>query len=95
MSADKDNAEQIDNLIAQSLRAIVIAKITSDAVKRRFSQDIQNENIGFLRLKQTQNYNAAWSACLFGIQKSSKSFFAVARWGEFFAQFYSKKLRQA
>ena len=59
MSADKDNAEQIDNLIAQSLRAIAMAKITSDAVKCRFSQDIQNENIAFLRFKQTRNYNAA------------------------------------
>ena len=26
MSADKDNAEQIDNLIAQSLRAIAISQ---------------------------------------------------------------------
>ena len=59
MSADKDNAEQIDNLIAQSLRAIAMPKITSDDVKRRFSQDIQNANIAILRLKQTQNDNAA------------------------------------
>ena len=59
MSADKDNAEQIDNLIAQSLRAIAMPKITSDEVKRRFSQDIQNANIAILRLKQTQNDNAA------------------------------------
>jgi hypothetical protein len=59
MSADKDNAEQIDNLIAQSLRAIAMPKITSDDFKRRFSQDIQTANIAFLRLKQTQNDNAA------------------------------------
>ena len=59
MSADKDNAEQIDNLIAQSLRAIAMPKITSDDVKRRFSQDIQNANIAILRLKETQNDNAA------------------------------------
>lgn len=58
-SADKDNADQIDNLIAQSLRAIAMPKITSDDVKRRFSQDIQNANIAILRLKQTQNDNAA------------------------------------
>ncbi|MDC0912422.1 hypothetical protein OAQ47_00595 [Paracoccaceae bacterium] len=59
MSSDKDNAEQIDNLIAQSLRAIAMPKITSDDVKRRFSQNIQNANISILRLKQTQNDNAA------------------------------------
>ena len=59
MSADKDNADQIDNLIAQSLRAIARPKITSDDVKRRFSQDIQNANIAILRLKQSQNDNAA------------------------------------
>jgi hypothetical protein len=59
MSADKDNAEQVDNLIAQSLRAIAMPKITSDDFKRRFSQDIQTANIAFLRLKQTQNDNAA------------------------------------
>ena len=41
MLADKENTEQIDNLIAQSLRAIAMPKITSDDVKRRFSQDIQ------------------------------------------------------
>jgi hypothetical protein len=46
-------------LIAQSLRAIAMPKITSDDVKRRFSQDIQNANIAILRLKQTQNDNAA------------------------------------
>jgi len=40
MSADKENTEQINNLIAQSLRAIAMPKITSDDVKRRFSQDI-------------------------------------------------------
>jgi len=59
LSADKDNAEQIDNLIAQSLRAIATPRITSDDVKRQFSQDIQNANIAILRLKQTQNDNAA------------------------------------
>ena len=59
MSADKDNAEQIDNLIAQSLRAIAMPKITSDDVKRRFSKDIQNANIAIMRLKQMQNDNAA------------------------------------
>lgn len=59
MSADKDNAERINNLIAQSLRAIAMPKITSDDVKHRFSQDIQNANIEILRLKQTQNDNAA------------------------------------
>ena len=59
MSADKENTEQINNLIAQSLRAIAMPKITSDEVKRRFSQDIQNANIAILRLKQTQNDNAA------------------------------------
>ena len=59
MSVDKDNGEQIDNLIVQSRRAIDMPKITSDDVKRRFSQDIQNANIAILRLKQTQNDNAA------------------------------------
>ena len=59
IAANKDNAEQIDNLIVQSLRAIAMSKITSDDVKRRFSQDIQNANIAILRLKQTQNDNAA------------------------------------
>ena len=59
MSVDKDNGEQIDNLIVQSLRTIAMPKITSDDVKRRFSQDIQNANIAILRLKQTQNDNAA------------------------------------
>ena len=59
MSADKENTEQINNLIAQSLRAIAMPKVTSDDVKRRFSQDIQNANIAILRLKQTQNDNAA------------------------------------
>jgi hypothetical protein len=52
MSADKGNAEQIDNVIAPSLRATTMPKITSDDVKRRFSQDIQNANIAILRLKQ-------------------------------------------
>ncbi len=59
MLADKENTEQINNLIAQSLRAIAMPKITSDEVKRQFSQDIQNANIAILRLKQTQNDNAA------------------------------------
>jgi hypothetical protein len=59
MSADKYNAELIDNLIAQLLRAIAMPKITSNDVKRRFSQDIQNANIAFLGLKITQNYDAA------------------------------------
>lgn len=59
MLADKDNAEQINNLVARSLRVIAMPKITSDDVKRRFSQDIQNANIAILRLKQTQNDNAA------------------------------------
>ena len=59
MLADKDNAEQINNLIARSLRVIAMPKITSDDVKRRFSQNIQNANIAILRLKQTQNDNAA------------------------------------
>ena len=58
MSADKEKTEQIDNLIAQSLRALATPKMTSDVVKRRFSQDIQNANIAILRLKQTQNDNA-------------------------------------
>ena len=40
MLADKENTEKIDNLIAQSLRALATPKITSDDVKRRFSQDI-------------------------------------------------------
>jgi hypothetical protein len=59
LSADKDNAEQIDNLIAQSLRAIATPRITSDDVKRQFSQDIQNANIAILRLKQMQNDGVA------------------------------------
>ena len=59
MLADNENTEKIDNLIAQSLRALATPKITSDDVKRRFSQDIQNANIAILRLKQTQNDNAA------------------------------------
>ena len=50
MSADKENTEQINNLIAQSLRAIAMPKITIDDVKRRFSQYIQNANIAILRL---------------------------------------------
>lgn len=58
MSADKEKTEQIDNLIAQSLRALATPKMTSDEVKRQFSQDIQNANIAILRLKQTQNDNA-------------------------------------
>ena len=59
MLADKENTEQIDNLIAQSLRAIAMSKITSDEVKRQFSQDIQNANIAILRPRQTKNDNAA------------------------------------
>ena len=59
MLTDKENTEQINNLIAQSLRAIAMPKITSDEVKRQFSQDIQNANITILRLNQTQNDNAA------------------------------------
>ena len=59
MSSDKDNAEQIENLIAQSLRAIPMPKPTSDDVKCQFSQDIKNANIVILWLKQTQNDNAA------------------------------------
>ena len=59
MSADKENTEQIDNLIAQSLRALATPKMTSDEVKRQFSKDIQNANIAILRLKQSQNDNAA------------------------------------
>ena len=59
MLADKDNTEKIDNLIAQSLRALATPKMTSDEVKRKFSQDIQNANIAILRLKETQNDNAA------------------------------------
>ena len=55
MSADKENTEQIDNLIAQSLRAIATLKITSDEVKRQFSQDNQNSNIAVIRLRQTEN----------------------------------------
>ena len=58
MSADKEKTEQIDNLIAQSLRALATPKMTSDEVKRQFSQDIQNANIAILRLKQMQNDNA-------------------------------------
>ena len=59
MLADKENTEQINNLIAQSLRAIAMPKITSDKVKRQFSQDIQNANIAIMRLRQTKNDNAA------------------------------------
>lgn len=59
MLTDKENTEQMNNLIAQSLRALATPKMTSDDVKRRFSQDIQNANISILRLKQTQNDNAA------------------------------------
>ncbi|MBL6641187.1 MAG: hypothetical protein ISP36_11480 [Rhodobacteraceae bacterium] len=58
MSADKEKTEQIDNLFAQSLRALATPKMTSDEVKRQFSQDIQNANIAILRLKQMQNDNA-------------------------------------
>ena len=59
MLADKENTEQIDNLIAQSLRALATPKMTSDDVECQFSKDIQNANIAILRLKQTQNDNAA------------------------------------
>ena len=59
MSADKENTEQIDNLIAQSLRAIATLKITSDEVKRQFSQDNQNSNIAVIRLRQTENVYSA------------------------------------
>jgi hypothetical protein len=59
MLADKDNTEKIDNLIAQSLRALATPKMTSDEVKRKFSQDIQNANIAIMRLRQTKNDNAA------------------------------------
>ena len=59
MLADKENTEQIDNLIAQSLRALATPKITSDEVKRLFSKDIQNANIAVMRLSQTKNGNAA------------------------------------
>ena len=40
MPADKENTEQINNLIGQSLRAIATPKITSDDLKLRFSQYI-------------------------------------------------------
>ena len=53
MLADKENTEQIDNLIAQSLRALATPKMTSDEVKRQFSKDIQNANIAIMRLRQT------------------------------------------
>ncbi len=59
MLADKENTEQIDNLIAQSLRALATPKMTSDEVKRKFSKDIQNANIAIMRLRQTKNDNAA------------------------------------
>ena len=59
MLADKDNTEKIDNLIAQSLRALAKPKMTRDEVKRKFSQDIQNVNIAIMRLRQTKNDNAA------------------------------------
>ncbi len=59
MLADKENTEQIDNLIAQSLRALVTPKMTSDEVKRQLSKDIQNANIAIMRLRQTKNDNAA------------------------------------
>ena len=59
MLADKENTEKIDNLIAQSLRALATPKMTSDEVKRKFSQDIQNANIAIMRLRQTKNDNAA------------------------------------
>jgi len=59
MLADKENTEQIDNLIAKSLRALATPKMTSDEVKRKFSKDIQNANIAIMRLRQTKNDNAA------------------------------------
>ena len=59
MLADKENTEQIDNLIAQSLRALATPKMTSDEVKRQLSKDIQNANIAIMRLRQTKNDNAA------------------------------------
>ena len=59
MLADKENTEQIDNLIAQSLRALAAPKMTSDDVKRQFSKDKQNANIAIMRLRQTKNDNAA------------------------------------
>ena len=59
MLADKENTEQIDNLIAQPLHALATPKITSDEVKRPFSKDIQNANIAVTRLRQTKNGNAA------------------------------------
>ena len=59
MLADKEKTEQIDNLIAQSLRALATPKMTSDEVKRHFSKDIQNANIAIMRLRQTKNDNAA------------------------------------
>ncbi len=59
MLADKENTEQIDNLIAQSLRALATPKMTSDEVKLQFSKDIQNANIAIMRLRQTKNDNAA------------------------------------
>ena len=59
MLADKENTEKIDNLIAQSLRALATPEMTSDEVKRQFSQDIQNANIAIMRLRQTKNDNAA------------------------------------
>ena len=59
MLADKENTEQIDNLIAKSLRALATPKMTSDEVKRKFSKDIQNANIAIMRLRQTKKDNAA------------------------------------
>ena len=59
MLADKENTEQIDNLIEKSLRALATPKMTSDEVKRKFSKDIQNANIAIMRLRQTKNDNAA------------------------------------
>ena len=59
MSADTATTEHTDNLIAQTLCEMTTPKITSNEVKRRFSQDILNANIAILRLQQTQNDNAA------------------------------------
>ena len=59
MSADKENTEKIENLIAQSLRLLATPKITSDEVKRKFSKDIQNANIAIMRPRWTKNDNAA------------------------------------
>ena len=43
MLADKENTEQIDNSIAQSLRALATPKITSDDVKRQFRRKFKTQ----------------------------------------------------